>query len=82
VLNLALWTAAAVVTEAVAVRMRRGWSAQRLTLTHDLVELMVGHRTRRVCDGTQPLRGDEHRALRSYADGSRRYDRIEVALVP
>ncbi|MEY4761377.1 MAG: hypothetical protein RLZZ200_1233 [Pseudomonadota bacterium] len=66
-------------------RRLRAWTLQRLDLTHDLVERMVGHRTRLAQE--HPGRRDESddRTLQSYLDTSRELDRAVLpvaALVP
>ena len=57
----------------------RSWTLERLRMTHDLVERMVGHRTRLAQE--QPARRDqdEDRELGSYLHTSRTMDR---ALLP
>jgi ATP-binding cassette subfamily B protein len=59
----------------------RGWTAQRLRMTHDLVERMVGHRTRLAQD--QPLRRDheEDRELGQYVHAARAMDRAILPIV-
>ena len=66
-------------------RRLRSWTLQRLDLTHDLVERMVGHRTRLAQE--QPGRRDESddQMMRAYHEGSRQLDRAVLpvaALVP
>jgi ATP-binding cassette, subfamily B, bacterial len=68
---------------ALAVRVRRAlaaWSAERLGLTHDLVERMVGQRTLVAQQPPELWHGDEARALAVYASRGRALDRA-VALL-
>jgi ATP-binding cassette subfamily B protein len=57
----------------------RGWTLQRLDLTHTLVEGMVGHRTRLAQERPGRRALQEDLALCAYLDASRAMDR---ALVP
>ena len=45
-LLLLVWVALALLIGWRYCWQRRHWTAERLTLTHDLVERLVGHRTR------------------------------------
>jgi ATP-binding cassette subfamily B protein len=85
VLLLAAWLALAVALGWRSVLRLRAWTAARLSMTHELVEQMVGHRTRLAQEW--PARRDalEDRAMRDYAQQSRQMDRAAipvVALVP
>jgi ATP-binding cassette subfamily B protein len=66
-------------------RSFRAWAEQRLALTHDLVERMVGHRTL-VAQQPAPLRQrEEDAALGAYENAGRALDRdaaLLAALVP
>ena len=47
-------------------RQRRHWTGERLTLTHDLVEGLVGHRTRLAQEGRERWHdGEDHRLNRA-----------------
>jgi ATP-binding cassette subfamily B protein len=59
-------------------RLRR-WTRTRLDLTHDLVERMVGHRTRMVQKTVAQIHEDEDEQLERYVAISRDFDR---ALLP
>lgn len=59
----------------VYVRRRTRWTAARLRLTHDLVEQMVGHRTRLVQESDLRRHQDSDVALERYLDLSKRMDR-------
>jgi ATP-binding cassette, subfamily B, bacterial len=52
-----------------------GWSVRRLSLTGELVERMVGHRTRLVQEPRSSWHDDEDRLLESYGSSSIRMDR-------
>lgn len=56
-------------------RRLRGWTDQRLEMTHDLVERMIGHRTRLAQE--RPGRRDDRddQALGAYLDATRAVDR-------
>jgi ATP-binding cassette subfamily B protein len=60
---------------------RRLWTRSRLTMTHDLVEQMVGHRTRVVQEARESWHESEDQALERYLDASRAMDRATVWLV-
>jgi ATP-binding cassette subfamily B protein len=61
-------------------RRRREWTAQRLALTNDLVERMVGHRTRLAQEAGDSWHDAEDQALERYLRGSGRLDRTAAAL--
>lgn len=68
---------------ALAVRVQRAlraWSAERLALTHDLVERMVGQRTLVAQQPSELWHRDEDRALASYASRGRALDRAVATL--
>ena len=58
---------------------RRSWTAARLNLTHDLVERMMGHRTRVVQESPEHWHDGEDALLLPYIDHSRALDRITTA---
>ncbi len=61
------------------------WTAERMSLTSDLVERMVGHRTRLVQQRRTSWHEDEDRQLETYAAASRDVDRAAIwvtALIP
>lgn len=57
-------------------RHRRRWTQARLTITHDLVERMVGYRTRLAQEPREHWHDGEDQALESYLELSRAMDRI------
>jgi ATP-binding cassette subfamily B protein len=66
-------------------RSLRRWSGQRLALTHDLVERMVGHRTLVAQQPPELRHRDEDQALAAYARAGRALDRdgaLLAALAP
>jgi len=68
---------------ALAVRVQRAlraWSAERLALTHDLVERMVGQRTLVAQQPSELWHRDEDRALAAYSSRGRALDRAVTAL--
>lgn len=67
------------------LRQRQHWSAARLSLTHDLVEGMVGHRTRLAQEAPAHWHSREDPALAQYLEVARTMDRtaaVLLALVP
>ena len=68
-----------------ALRQRQHWTAARLGLTHDLVERMVGHRTRLAQEAPAHWHDGEDQALAHYVELARGMDRttaVLLALVP
>ena len=72
--------AAGVVLGARVQRALRVWTAQRLSLTHDLVERMVGQRTVVAQQPPELWHRDEDRALAAYAARGRTLDRASARL--
>jgi len=66
------------------VRRRRQWTDVRLAMTNDLVERMVGHRTRLAQEALSRFHDGEDQALERYLAASLRLDRtsVELALLP
>jgi ATP-binding cassette subfamily B protein len=84
-LLLFAWGAVALLLGWRYYRQRRHWTADRLTLTHDLVERLVGHRTRLAQEGRERWHDGEDQALARYLERSAAMDRTAVwliALVP
>jgi ATP-binding cassette subfamily B protein len=82
---LAAWTALTVTAAFRYVRHRRVWAHHRLSLTHDLVEKMVGHRTRQVQEPPEHWHHGEEEQLGSYGRLGRDMDRrlcVLLALAP
>lgn len=59
---------------------RQGWTRQRLTMTHGLVERMVGHRTRLAQQPPERWHDGEDPAVAAYLDGSKAMDRSFIWL--
>jgi ATP-binding cassette subfamily B protein len=77
---LVAWCACAAVLAARVQRALARWSAERVALTHDLVERMAGHRTL-VAQQAAPLRHvEQEAALARYAAAGRRLDRAVAVL--
>ena len=86
---LGLLAATVVVVAVLAVveaRRRRAWSTRRLTMTHELVERMVGHRTRLAQEGAGLFdTARDEAVVADYERVSRRLDGVAalaVAVVP
>ena len=62
------------------VRARQDWTAARLDLTHDLVERLVGHRTRLAQESPSRWHAGEDEGLERVLSRSRRLDRTGAAL--
>jgi len=75
---LALAVGALALTLRVQARRHRLWSDQRRSLTHDLVERMVGHRTLLAQDHPRRRAVQDDRALDGYDALTRRLDRVAV----
>lgn len=71
---LALWIAMACGLTAVVLRARSRWTNSRLSLTHDLVERMVGHRTRLAQQAPERWHDGEDEALARYHRDARDMD--------
>jgi ATP-binding cassette subfamily B protein len=56
------------------VRQRRHWTATRLTMTHDMVERMVGHRTRLAQEAHESWHDGEDQAVEGYLTQGRKMD--------
>jgi ATP-binding cassette subfamily B protein len=79
--------AAILVTTLVAIaisaryyRARARWTDRRLSMTHDLVERMVGHRTRLAQAAPDRWHDGEDAAVADYVEDSRRMDALGVSL--
>ena len=63
------------------LRDRRRWTAHRIGMTHDLVERLVGYRTRLAQEPRGGWHEDEDRLLATYAEDSMRFDRRKAVLL-
>jgi ATP-binding cassette subfamily B protein len=80
VLVLVVHTALLVVLARACFRAREAWTERRLTMTHGLVENLVGHRTRLAQERPDRRHLDEDASLVAWLDASRRMDTVEIAL--
>lgn len=71
---LALWMVMAVVLTRRHYSMQRRWSGARIDITHDLLERMLGHRTRLAQLPLERWHDGEDRRLASYSETSRAMD--------
>jgi ATP-binding cassette, subfamily B, bacterial len=62
-------------------RERRAWTDRRLEMTHDLVERLVGYRTRIAQEPRDRWHEEEDRLLARYLEDSRRFDRAKAVMV-
>jgi ATP-binding cassette, subfamily B, bacterial len=78
------WVALALLLSWRSFRYRQRWTEARLGLTHDLVERMVGHRTRLAQEPREHWHNGEDQALERYFTLSRAMDGAALvqALVP
>lgn len=60
---------------------RKSWTDSRLGMTHDLIERMVGHRTRMVQESSTHWHDGEDEQLNRYLQVSRNVDRSELRLI-
>ena len=63
------------------LRQRQDWTDARLDMTHDLVERMVGHRTRLAQQAPQRWHAGEDQALAHYLERSEAMDRSAARLI-
>jgi ATP-binding cassette subfamily B protein len=71
---LAVWTVLAVSLTLRYARRSHEWADSRVKMTNDLVERMVGHRTRIAQESPDSWHDEEDRALADYLDKSARLD--------
>jgi ATP-binding cassette subfamily B protein len=81
VLLLAGWTALMLALSWRYLGRLRAWTLERLRMTHDLVERMVGHRTRLAQEQPQRRDHEEDRELGSYLHTSTAMDRAILPIV-
>ncbi len=77
---LVLWTALALLVGWNYLSRRRRWMEQRMSITNDLVESMVGHRTRLAQQRRDHWHDGEDQSLEHYFRSSKNMDRILVLL--
>ncbi len=76
---LLLWLACIIALAVRYLRRRERWTATRLAISHDLVERMVGHRTRIVQEARAHWHDEEDQALADYFEHSKSMDRLGTA---
>ncbi|MBO0910427.1 MAG: ABC transporter ATP-binding protein [Acidobacteria bacterium] len=79
-LTLAGWSAAVFALLLLYLRRRRQWTGDRLEMTNDLIERIVGHRTRIVQETPERWHSGEDQSLEAYFLASRRVDRVAAIL--
>jgi ATP-binding cassette subfamily B protein len=72
---LSVWTLLLLAAGLWCYARRREWTAERLTLSHGLIEKMIGHRTRIMQESRDRWHAGEDAALEGYLAASRRMDR-------
>ncbi|HYV10773.1 MAG TPA: ABC transporter ATP-binding protein [Pyrinomonadaceae bacterium] len=77
---LLVWTGLALLIGWTYLSKRRQWMEQRMSITNDLVESMVGHRTRLAQEPREHWHDAEDRSLEHYFRSSKQMDRIAVLL--
>ncbi|HET8781219.1 MAG TPA: ABC transporter ATP-binding protein, partial [Pyrinomonadaceae bacterium] len=77
---LLLWTGLALLIGWNYLARRRRWMEQRMSITNDLVESMVGHRTRLAQEQREHWHDREDQSLEHYFRSSKSMDRILVLL--
>jgi ATP-binding cassette subfamily B protein len=78
---LVVWTTAAAALSWIFFRKRLGWVRLRVALTLDLIEAMIGHRTRVAQLRRGAWHAGEDEALERYVQASATMDRAAVALL-
>ncbi len=78
---LALWTALTVGAGWRFVRGYQRWTTERMRVTYDLIESMVGHRTRLAQLPREEWHKAEDKALQAYFEASRTADGYATALM-
>lgn len=77
---LFVWTGLALLVGWTYLSKRRQWMEQRMSITNDLVDSMVGHRTRLAQEPREHWHDAEDRSLEHYFRSSKQMDRIAVLL--
>lgn len=77
---LLMWTLLASITGWRYFTRRRRWTRERMGITNDLVERMVGHRTRLAQEPRERWHAAEDQSLAHYFGSSRAMDRTSVML--
>ena len=77
---LILWIGFALFVGWTYLGKRRSWMEQRMSITNDLVESMVGHRTRLAQEPREHWHDAEDRSLEHYFQSSKQMDRVAALL--
>jgi ATP-binding cassette subfamily B protein len=77
---LSLFIVAAIIAGGALLRRRAAWTDARLGLTHDMIERLVGHRTRVAQQARDAWHHDEDEGVSRTLEASIRLDRASVAL--
>ncbi len=80
-LLLMVWIVITLLTGWRYFRRRRQWTTERLAMTHDLVESMMGYRTRLAQEAPERRHDQEDAALARYLESSTRMDGSAAALM-
>jgi ATP-binding cassette, subfamily B, bacterial len=80
VIALAVWLGVAFVLARRHYKVQRRWSGARIDITHDLLERMLGHRTRLAQLPLERWHDGEDRRLSDYSDTSRAMDHRTMQL--
>lgn len=80
-ITLLAWISATAALGLVYHRRRGAWTNARLNLSRDLLERIVGHRTRLVQQPVERWHEGEDEALAEYVEKSKRIDRVSVAIL-
>jgi ATP-binding cassette subfamily B protein len=81
VVLLLVWTAVIGILAWRSIEANGAWAEARLLLTHELVERMIGHRTRLAQETPERWHRGEDERVDRYIDASRTLDRRNAALV-
>jgi ATP-binding cassette subfamily B protein len=79
-LLLLAWTALILLGGWRCIQSRQRWNGSRLGMTNDLIERMIGHRTRLAQEARERWHEGEDQALERYQHASEHLDRREVLL--
>ena len=79
-LLLPVWVAATLLAGRHYFKQRQQWTQERLAITNDLTERMVGHRTRLAQEAPEHWHQGEDEALERYLDHSAKMDRTAARL--
>lgn len=80
IILLLFWVLCTLVVFTIFFYRHRKWTSSRLNLTHQLVENMVGHRTRIVQEGAARRHEKEDQQLDQYLQESKKFDRSIIPL--